>query len=114
LGVPEPDGPVTTLERGDLRIEVGSSVVRLYGALDMEGASTLEEQLMMLIDDGDDTVMVDLTELDFVDSTGLQALMRATTHSRANGDNLRFRRASGQVEGVMRLTRVADELPFVD
>jgi anti-anti-sigma factor len=79
----------------------------------MEGAPTLEEQLIGLIDSAD-TVVVDLAGLEFVDSTGLQALMRATTHSRKNGDNLRFRRGSGQVEGVMRLTRMAEELPFVD
>jgi anti-sigma B factor antagonist len=114
LVAPEPDGPVTTLERGDLRIELESSVVRLSGALDMEGAPLLEDKLMSLISGSADTVIVDLTELEFVDSTGLQALMRATNHAREHGDNLRFRRGSGQVEGVMRLTKVADELPFVD
>src|SRR4051794_21721709 len=101
LGVPEPNGPVTTLERGDLRIELDSSVVRLYGALDMEGAPLLEDRLIGLVDDSADTVVVDLTELEFADSTGLQALVRAATHAGRNGDNLRFRSSSGQVDAVM-------------
>jgi anti-sigma B factor antagonist len=105
---------MTTLERGDLRIELGGSVVRLYGALDMEGAPLLEDRLHSLITDSADPVVVDLTGLEFVDSTGLQALMRAAMLARENGDNLRFRRGSAQVEGVMRLTRVAENLPFVD
>jgi len=80
----------------------------------MEGAPLLEDQLIKLVADSADTVVVDLSALEFVDSTGLQALMRATVHARENGDKLRFRRGTGQVEGVMRLTRVAETLPFVD
>jgi anti-anti-sigma factor len=108
------------LGRGGLRIELEphadheSALVHLYGELDMEAAPLLEEQLIALISDGTASVTVDLTALEFIDSTGLQCLLRATEHSRANGDSLRFRRGSPQVEGVMRLTRVGDLLPFAD
>jgi anti-sigma B factor antagonist len=88
--------------------------VRLGGDLDMEGAPALEETLIGLIDGGAAHVVVDLTGLEFIDSTGLQCLLRATEHARENGHTLRFRRGTGQVEGVMRLTRVGEMLPFVD
>jgi anti-sigma B factor antagonist len=108
------------LGRGGLRIEVDSptdeegAVVHLFGELDMEATEVLAAELDELIAGPAPSVLVDLTGLEFIDSTGLQCLLRATEHSRANGDKLRFRRGSPQVEGVMRLTKVADLLPFID
>jgi anti-sigma B factor antagonist len=108
------------LGAGGLRIELDppggdqNVVVRLFGELDMEAATLLEDQLGELISGPAPTVTVDLGGLAFVDSSGLQCLMRATEHSRANGDKLRFRRGSQQVEGVLRLTQISDRLPFAD
>jgi anti-sigma B factor antagonist len=127
MSVPEREGisGKRVLERGALRIELdggsegagpalGTSVVRLRGDLDMEGAPVLERELIALTSGPVSTIFVDLTGLEFVDSTGLQCLLRATEHARQNGHTLQFRRGSGQVEGVMRLTRVAESLPFAD
>ena len=108
------------LGRGGLRIEVDPSgdegaVVHLVGELDMEAAAVLEDELADLISGPAATVTVDLTRLEFIDSSGLQCLLRATQQAReSDGDKLRFRRASPQVEGVMKLTRVQESLPFVD
>ncbi len=108
------------LGRGGLRIELGpraggeAAVVHLFGELDMEAAPLLEDELIALISGPALSVTVDLTGLEFIDSTGLQCLLRATEHSRVNGEKLRFRRGSPQVEGVLRLTRVGDLLPFAD
>ena len=108
------------LGRGGLRIELEpaaegeAAIVHVFGELDMEAAPLLEEQLIALISAGTASVTVDLTALEFIDSTGLQCLLRATEHARANGDSLRFRRGSPQVEDVLRLTRVGDLLPFAD
>jgi anti-sigma B factor antagonist len=108
------------LRRGALRIELESSLpdgrltVRLHGELDMEGAPLLEQKLIELIAGDASGVVVDMGELRFVDSTGLQSLLAAAANSRANGDKLRFRRPTGQVDDVMRLTEVAGNLPFVD
>ena len=108
------------LGRGGLRIEVDptdgeGAVVHLIGELDMEAVAVLEEELTGLIAGPAPAVTVDLTRLEFIDSSGLQCLLRATQQAQENGgDKLRFRRASPQVEGVMKLTRVQDSLPFVD
>jgi anti-sigma B factor antagonist len=108
------------LRSGALRIELESSLpdgrltVRLHGELDMEGAPLLEQKLIELIAGDASGVVVDMGELRFVDSTGLQSLLAAAANSRANGDKLRFRRPTGQVDDVMRLTEVAGNLPFVD
>jgi anti-anti-sigma factor len=101
--------PVT--ERGDRAAE--GLTVRLGGELDMEGAPALEQKLIGLIGAAA-TITVDLTGLEFIDSSGLQCLLRVSEHARGKGQTLRFRPGSGQVEGVMRLTKVGEMLPFVD
>jgi anti-sigma B factor antagonist len=112
LAASEPED--RTLQRGDLRIELDASGARVFGALDMEGAPLLEEQLIALLEGARSSVVVDLRGLEFVDSTGLQALMRASVYAREHGLELRFMRGSGQVDEVMRLTRVGDLLPLID
>ena len=116
--VPEHEDAMTPrlIEHGGLRIEVDepASTVGLRGDLDMEGGPVLETELIGLLSDSHAEVVVDLAGLEFIDSTGLQALLRANQHARENGRELRFRRGSAQVEGVMRLTRVGERLAFVD
>ena len=104
------------IEQGGLRVEIddAASTVRLRGDLDMEGAPALEAELIGLVSSSGSEVVVDLAGLKFIDSTGLQALLRANEHARESGRELRFRRGSGQVEGVMRMTRVGERLAFVD
>ncbi len=88
--------------------------VRLRGELDMEGAPALEQKLIGLIDGASTITVVDLTRLEFIDSSGLQCLLRVSEYARGKGHKLGFRRGSRQVEGVMRLTKVGELLPFVD
>ena len=119
---PESDeSPATrVIEQGALRAELepgpveGELVVRLAGELDMEAAPMLEEQLIALSSGAHRSVLVDLEQLRFVDSTGLQCLLRAAGHARDTGDRLRFRRGGAQLEDLIRLTQVGEILTFVD
>jgi anti-anti-sigma factor len=51
--------------------------VALRGELDINGAPVLEATLDAAIRDSAGAFIVDLTELDFIDSTGLHVLLRA-------------------------------------
>jgi anti-anti-sigma factor len=70
------------------RTELESSVcLKLVGDLDLATAPRLEERLRHLRDDNI-TVRLDLSELQFIDSTGLHVLIRAVHESRRDGWNL--------------------------
>ena len=101
--------------RGTVRIEVEGAVVSLHGELDMEGTPAVERELMALIS-GEATpdLVVDLNGLGFIDSTGIQCLVRAAERAEETAGTLRFRGAGGQVEDVMRMTGVRDLLQFAD
>ena len=55
-----------------------------------------------------------MTELAFIDSTGIQALLMADRSARHNGHRLSFTRGGPQVERVLKLCGLDSELDFLD
>jgi len=67
--------PVAGVEERD-----GAVVVRLAGELDLYNAHAVREQLLAAADRGPERLVVDLSGLTFIDSTGLGVLIEARTH----------------------------------
>jgi anti-sigma B factor antagonist len=99
---------ITAVPDGD------SWVLRLAGELVLNTAPTLEAEVYGLFDAGGKTVILDLEELEFIDSMGEQCLLSASRWSRRSGGEIRIVRARGQVEQVLTLTGVEPLLPFND
>lgn len=68
-----------------------AAMVQVRGELDPSTAPRLSEELMSLCDEGALDVTVALAELDFIDSSGLQALVAGLKRLRAQGGNLELR-----------------------
>lgn len=92
----------------------GASVLAVSGELDLRTSPELEEQLARAFDSGAELVILDLRQIEFMDSTGLRVLLGA--HQRANESGRRFAlvRGADQVERVLTLTGVRDLLTVVD
>ena len=72
-------------------------VVRASGALDLAAVATLKETLEEVFErDGHSTVILDLAELTFIDSTGIALLLRERQASRKDGERLKIRGGSGR------------------
>jgi anti-sigma B factor antagonist len=56
----------------------GGSIVRLGGELDLYNAGVIRDALMQAAADGPERVVVDLSEVDFIDSTALGILIEAS------------------------------------
>jgi len=80
---------VTTMELAVSRQSVhGVPVVAVSGEVDVYSAPKLSENLNQLLDAGTATIVVDLTEVAFLDSTGLGALIAARTATDKLGGSL--------------------------
>jgi anti-sigma B factor antagonist len=66
----------------------GIPVVAVSGEVDVYSAPTLKENLTDLLKSGVNTVVVDLTEVAFLDSTGLGALVEARSATTEVGGSL--------------------------
>ncbi len=76
-------------------------LVEVSGELDLSNIGTLDTELQRL--NGDLTVLLDLTHLDFMDSAGIALLARAADTTRSDGRSLAIRNGTGQVERLLRL-----------
>jgi anti-sigma B factor antagonist len=99
----------------DTRVEDRLAVVTPRGELDVAGSPLLEEALAAVADQpGVLAVVVDLSQLEFMDSSGLRAVVLADR--RLRDDGLRFALVAGgePVQRVFELTRMTERLTWVE
>jgi anti-sigma B factor antagonist len=85
-------------------------VLAVSGELDLAAASSLEEELNQALDSDSQVIVIDLQDLEFIDSTGLSVLVRA--HQRAQEQDLQLGLVNpgAQVERLLSLTGLAQRL----
>ena len=88
--------------------------IALCGELDLANAATAEAELKASLETEGAEVIVDMRELEFIDSTGIALLVAALGH---NGDEARIRfipSDSPAVTRVLDLTGLAERLPLAE
>jgi anti-sigma B factor antagonist len=99
---------VRTAENGEAKL------ISLCGELDLANVSTAETALQACFEDGPAPVIVDMRELEFIDSTGI-ALLVATLGRNEHGADVRFIPSrSPAVSRVLELTGLAERLPLAE
>ena len=81
-----------------------STLVVPTGALDASGAPRLRAELIDLIAAGHDHLVVDLDQVEFIDSTGLGVLVGALKRVRTHGGDLRLVVTTDIVMRPLRIT----------
>ncbi len=82
----------------------GMATVRLVGELDLFTAPCLHDGLGDLFDDGVRTIQLDLSALDFIDSTGLAELVLALKRSRQHGGDVVLRSPTPSTSRVLEIS----------
>jgi anti-sigma B factor antagonist len=78
--------------------------VSARGSIDLHSSDELRDCLGGLLDAGERHIVVDLTWVDFCDSSGLNVLVRAYKQARAKDVTVTVAGARGRVENVLRTT----------
>jgi anti-sigma B factor antagonist len=100
--------------RVEVRNADATTVISVSGELDLASSPALEEELERVAQSGAQLVVVDLRNLEFMDSTGLSVLVRAHQRAEENGRRLGLINGSQQVQRLLTLTGVADRLTLTD
>lgn len=82
----------------------GRATVAARGSIDLHSSDELRERLAELVEAGDREIVVDLTAVDFCDSSGLNVLVRAYKQARTQDASFTVTGAYGRVENVLRTT----------
>ena len=76
----------------DLTLEVddvdGRAVIRVGGDVDIDTAPSLRRVVREILDDGHRDLIIDVSRVDFIDSTGLGVLVGALKETQAHGGGL--------------------------
>lgn len=87
-------------------ISSGAIVVQPKGRLNMVAAPVLRKQLHGIVDGGHFKIVVDLSATEFIDSSGLGALISGLKIARQAGGDLRIAAPTRQVCTVLELTNL--------
>jgi anti-sigma B factor antagonist len=92
----------------DLRTDIrdGFAVIALSGRLTATGAPLLRKAVNDLVAGGDSRIVIDMTDLQFVDSSGLGALVGGLKSARVAGGDLRIAAVPEAVRTVLHLTNL--------
>lgn len=109
---PTPNAP----DHLDIRVEDTSDclVVKLAGEVDVAAAPRLRETLLRLLHRTDLAVVIDLSELDFIDSTGLSALIAGARRATALGRDYALAAPRPRIKRVFDVTGLDHVIPIHD
>jgi anti-sigma B factor antagonist len=97
----------------DERREGDRVSIALAGELDIDSAPSVQQAVARLFADGcPGTLTLDLSALEFVDSTGLAAVVYASKLCERSGCELAVIRGPDTVQQVFALTGLLEHLPF--
>ena len=91
----------------------GAHTLVLGGELDIASVPALHSAIGRLSSDGTRAVTIDLSELKFIDSTGLAAIVLAGKVCEQEGYDFSLVPGSPAVQRLFELTGLIDVLPFV-
>jgi anti-anti-sigma factor len=89
--------------------------LELCGELDLANAATVEAELETALADSESEVVVDMRELEFIDSTGIALLVATLNRDDTERPRVRFLPSEAvAVTRVLDLTGVGDRLPLAE
>jgi anti-anti-sigma factor len=88
--------------------------ISLSGELDLATVDELERELERVEATDAASIVLDLSQLSFMDSTGVRLLVSAHARSRADSHRLTMLRGGRAVQRVLKLSGIDTLLPFAD
>jgi anti-sigma B factor antagonist len=88
--------------------------VALVGELDLSTVAKVQEELRRVEASSPATLVVDLSKLTFLDSTGLRCIVTADERARSEGRRIVIVRGPDAVQRVFAITRLEERLEMVD
>ena len=96
------------------RSDDSAHVIALAGELDANGCPTVESELGEAENNGGQPIVIDMSLLTFIDSTGISLLVAALRRSKDGSNRLRFvPSGSEDVQRLLELCGLDSRLPFV-
>jgi anti-anti-sigma factor len=113
----EPSSPTTaSLDQLTVLVDPGAAppTISLAGELDPHTAPLLQREIDRVLDEGGSDLVLDLSQLGFVDSSGLRVLIAAQHQLGEHGGTLVLRAPSETVRRLLEITGLVDHVTITD
>ena len=102
----------------DLKIETrdvnGSPVLDLIGEVDSYNAPKLRERMVALIDEGNANIVINMSRVDYIDSTGLGTLVSGLKRASEKNGSIRIICPNEQIYKVFNITGLVKVFSIFD
>jgi anti-sigma B factor antagonist len=92
----------------------GWAVAQVHGDVDVGSAPRLREHLIGVISGGQTQLVLDLDDVDFLDSTGLGVIVGVLKRARTLGGDLRLVCTRPQLQRLFEITGLDRTMPLAD
>lgn len=89
-------------------------VIALSGELDLSGAAGVADEIVRVEGTDARLIVIDLTGLQFIDTTGVRLIIEADARSRVDGRRLRLLQGPRAIRRVFEIVGMNGRLPFID
>lgn len=98
----------------EVRGDPDRTVLRLLGELDLASAPLLQTEIERVETQDAPLIVLDLDDLEFIDSTGLRIILAAHERAQERGRMLALTRGSQQVKRLFSITRAGEHLRIIE
>lgn len=88
------------------------TVIEVHGEVDVYTAPRLREQIVECVQSGQHHIVVDMSGVEFLDSTGLGVLVGGLKRVRVHGGSMRLVTSNPSVEKIFRITGLGRVFPM--
>jgi anti-sigma B factor antagonist len=97
------------------RLVGGVTIVDLYGRIVLgEGSAGVRDLLRNLIKEGNKKILLNLRDVDYIDSSGLGELVSAFTSMRSQGGQLKLLNLTRKVRALLQITKLLTVFDITD
>jgi anti-sigma B factor antagonist len=97
------------------RLVGGVTIVDLYGRIVLgEGSAGVRDLVRNLIKEGNKKILLNLRDVDYIDSSGLGELVSAFTSARSQGGELKLLNLTKRVRALLQITKLSTVFDITD
>jgi len=82
--------------------------ITVNGSIEMENIRDFKKKLLEICQNTDKDAVIDLSKVNYIDSSGIAVLITLLKHQTKNGKSLNIKKISTQVFNVLKLSSLSD------
>lgn len=90
-----------------------SPIIQLFGELDIHASQEFKKDVVNILEEYNDDICLDFTDLDYIDSTGLGALISILKVAQEKGKKVYLKEVNERIRKLFKITQLEEMFEFV-